>query len=263
MTATEHAVVYKLERSNKHLKELHRVIHRYLNSKANGVVHDKRQQRILIVRAFSRREPPPSCSGLIGEYLYHVRASLDFMACELARLNNKVVDDNCEFPIFIDRDKFRNPITGKLTRGAEKRIGLLRPDHQAIIEEEQPFNGRHGKPQDDDLWLLYRLSNFDRHQFLHLTSIIAKTSFHDFVPPKAKARFQQLSVSYGAFKNQAEVARFRILPGREEYVDVNSTVRFDVAFDDEGPGAGRPVLSTLGGIGVRVGELLNRFLPLV
>ncbi len=263
MTATEHAISYKLNRSNKHAKELHRIILRYLRSEANGVVNDYDQWQTLIVRAFSHREPPPSCSGLIGEYLYQVRASLDFMACELARLNGKVVDDKCEFPIFDTSAKFRNPVTGKLTPGVEKRIGLLRSDHQAIIEEEQPFQGRHGQPEDDPLWLLYRLSNFDRHQFIHLTSVIANASFHDFTPPEAAARLEQVSVSYGAFKNQAEVARFRILPGPEEVVNVNSRVRFDVAFDEEGPGAGRPVLHTLGAIGVRVAELLNRFLPLV
>jgi hypothetical protein len=132
-----------------------------------------------------------------------------------------------------------------------------------VIEDEQPFQDRHGKPEDDPLWLLYRLSNFDRHQFIHLTSVVTKESFHDFTPREAAARFQQVSVSYGEFEDQREIARFRILDGPEEDVHVQSNVRFDVAFGNDGPGGGRSVVSTLGGIGVRIGEIIQRFTPLV
>jgi len=264
MTDTDYAIAYKLTRATKHLKALHRVIERFLKGKANGVINDfTSEPGYLIVKAFSRSGPPSSCSGLIGEVLYNQRAALDYTACDLARYNNKVVDDHTEFPIFLERDKFRNPVTGKLTDAVEKRIGLLRPDHQAVIEDEQPFQRRHGKPEDDPLWLLYRLSNFDRHQFIHLTSIFTAANFHDFTPSEAAARFQQVSVTYGAFESHAEVARFRIVPGPELDVHVQSNVRFDVAFGDKGPGAGRPVLNTLGAIGVRVGEIIQRFAPLV
>lgn len=264
MTDTDYAIAYKLTRATRHLKALHRTIQRFLNGKANGVINDfTSEPGYLIVKAFAHREPPPTCSGLIGETLYHQRAALDYMACDLARYNKQVVDDHVEFPIFLKREHFRNPVSGKLTPAVEKRIRLLRADHQAVIEDEQPFQGRHGKPEDDPLWLLYRLSNFDRHQFIHLTSIIANTSFHNFTPMEAGVRFQQVSVTYGAFKSEAEVARYRILPGPELDVHVQSNVRFDVAFDDKGPGAGRPVLRTLGGIGVRVSEIIQRFTPLV
>ncbi|MEX0801312.1 MAG: hypothetical protein WD379_08855 [Dehalococcoidia bacterium] len=264
MTDTDYAIAYKLTRATTHLKALHRTIERFLKGKANGVVNDfTSEPGYLIVRAFSHSEPPPSCSGLIGETLYHQRAALDYMACDLARYNEQVVDDHVEFPIFLERDKFRNPVTGNLTGAVEKRIRLLRPDHQAVIEDEQPFQGRHGRPEDDPLWLLYRLSNFDRHQFIHLTSVITNASFHNFTPSEAAARFEQVSVTYGTFESQAEVARFRILPGPELDVYAQSDVRFDVAFYDKGLGAGRPVLQTLGGIGVRVAEIMQRFTPLV
>ena len=264
MTDTDYAIAYKLTRATKHLKALHRTIERFLKGKANGVINDfTSEPGYLIVKAFSHSEPPPSCSGLIGETLYHQRAALDYMACDLARYNKQVVDDHVEFPIFLERDKFRNPVTGNLTGAVEKRIGLLRPDHQTVIEDEQPFQGRHGKPEDDPLWLLYRLSNFDRHQFIHLTSIITNASFHNFTPREAAARFEQVSVTYGAFESQAEVARFRLLGGPELDVHVQSDVRFDVAFDDNGPGAGRPVRHTLADIGVRIVEIMQRFTPLV
>lgn len=264
MTATDYAITYKLKRATTRLMTLRRTIRRFLQSDALGIVNDLTSEPgYLVVRGISRRPPPPSCSGLIGEVLYHQRAALDYMACDLARYNKETVDDHVEFPIFKDPSNFRNPVTARLTDGIVKRIGKLRADHQKVIEDEQPFQGRHGKPEDDPLWLLYRLSNFDRHQFIHLTSIVTKESVHDFTPSATAARFRQVSVTYGPFSNQTEIARFRILEGPEEDVHVQSNVRFDVAFGDEEPGAGRPVLSTLGGIGVRIGEIIQRFTPLV
>lgn len=264
MTATDYAIAYKLRRASIHLKTLHRTIRRFLESDANGVVNDLTSEPgYLIVKGISRRPPPRSCSGLIGEVLYNQRAALDYMACDLARYNGQVVDDHVEFPIFKDPKYFRNPASGKLTDAIVSRIGLLRADHQAVIEEEQPFQGPHGNPEDDPLWLLYRLSNFDRHQFIHLTAVVTKESVHDFTPHAAAGRFDPVSVTYGEFKDQTEIARFRILDGPEEDVHIQSNVRFDVAFGSEGPVGGRSVVSTLGGIGVRIGEVIQRFTPLV
>ena len=263
MTDTDYAMAYKLTRAGQHLKTLHRIVKRFLNSNANSIINDAESAPgYLVVKVVSRRSPPRSLSGLIGEILYHQRASLDYMACDLARYNKQPVDDT-EFPIFKERDRFRNPVSGNLMPAVKKRMGRLRPDHQAVIEDEQPFQGRHGQPEDDPLWLLYGLSNFDRHQFLHLTSIITNASFHSFTPAETSTRFEQVSVSYGAFESQAEVARFRILGSSEFDVHVQSDVRFDVAFSDEGPGAGRPVIKTLADIHIRVVEIMQRISLLV
>src|SRR3972149_8904052 len=104
-------VAYKLARAIHHSKTLNKRIDRFLKSKANGVINDfKAESGYLIVKAFSRRPPPPTCSALIGEILYHQRASLDYMACELTRRNGQLVDDLVEFPIFTDPGAFRNPV---------------------------------------------------------------------------------------------------------------------------------------------------------
>ncbi len=102
MTNSDRAIGYKLTRGMRQLKTLERRIKRYLNGQANGIVNDfTSEPGYLVVRAFSRREPPPTCSALIGEYLYHERAALDYMACELVRRNNKIVDKHAEWPIFV------------------------------------------------------------------------------------------------------------------------------------------------------------------
>jgi hypothetical protein len=260
MTETDYAIQQKMMRSLLHLKAIHRRVDRYLKSDANRAVNDfKSEPGYLIVRARTRRPPPPSLNVEIGEYLYNARASLDYTACELARYNKEAIDQYVEYPIFLKRDDFWNPNTGQYQIGVERRIRKLAPQHRAIIEGQQPFERGDGAPEDDPLWLLYCLSNHDRHQFIHLVSTVTRESFHNFSPPEAAQRFQQVDVRYGAFKDNAEVARFRILPGPAIDVQVETQVRFDVAFDEEGPGAGRPVVNTLGAIGVRAGEIIRDF----
>jgi len=260
MPETYVGMVYKMSRARVHFKAIDRSIKRFNASNANSVVNDfYTEPGYLIVNAVSRREPSRYLSQLIGDWLYNIRATLDYTACELARINGEAIDDKVEFPIFLEPHKYRNPNTGQVTNAIKDRIGKLHPIHQAIIEEEQPFKGRYGEPEDDPLWLLYRLSNFDRHQLAHLTSVVTNASFHNFTPPEHAARFQRVSVTYGAFEKKAEVAKFRILPGPDIEVHVDSAVRFDVAFDKEGPGAGRPVLSTLSDIGRRVMNVVDAF----
>src|SRR3972149_8814104 len=139
MSDADFGVAYKLTRAIHHSRTLNKRIDRFLKSKANGVANDFNGED-LVVKAFPHRPPPPSCSALIGEILYHQRASLDYMACELARRNQQPVDDHVEFPIFTDPDAFRNPVSGNLTPAIKKRIGLLRLDHKAIFEAEKPFS---------------------------------------------------------------------------------------------------------------------------
>lgn len=259
MTDTDYAIRFKLDRAIHHLKLLERLVKSFLRSDANEVINDfTSEPGYLLVKVVSHREPPEILSVLIGEFLYHVRASLDYVACELTRYNQQSVDEDVEFPIFMRGDKFRNPVSGQLTQGVSKRIGRLRADHQAIIEDEQPFQGRYGTPEDDPLAILYRLSNFDRHQFVHVVSTITNASFNTFTPSHLAARFKRLDVQYGAFRSQAVVAKYGILDGPTADVHVQSDVRFNIAFDQEGPGGGRPILKTTADIFIRVGEVIKR-----
>jgi hypothetical protein len=259
MTDTDFAIVSKLNRAMRYMHELDRTIRDYLKSDAHEVINDfQSDPGFLIVKVKTHRPPPPRCSLLIGDFLYNTRASLDYMACELARINGQPVDEHVEFPIFKNRDAFWHPKTGKYTPGAMRRLGMLHAVHQAVIEAEQPFTKWKGKEEEDPLWLLYVLSNYDRHQFIHLTTAQTNASFYDFTPRVGALQFKQVNVNYGPIDREAEVARFKILSGSENYVHVSSQVRFDVAFSKDGPCAGYQVLKTLAAIGVRVGEILHR-----
>lgn len=261
MTDTDYATAQKLNRASTHLKELHRTVNRFLGSKANGVENDfTSEEGYLIVRAFSRRKVPGSCPGLIGDFLYNERAALDYWACELVRVNGGEVGEKTNFPIFIEQAKFRDPGNKQLRRVIKEKVGQAHWKHLEVIEEEQPFQGVHGVPEDDPLWLLYLLSNHDRHQFAALTSVVTNAGSQKFTPRQAGERFQLVSATDGEVEREREVARYRIVDGPAMSAHVHSDLIFDIAFGPGGPCAGRPVVSTLAGIAVRAGELIERLM---
>jgi hypothetical protein len=234
----------------------------------SGVIVDfESEPGYLIVKAYLRRPLPPKWSIHIGESLYQLRSSLDHLVCHLTEKNGKVVDEHVEFPIFDTAKKFRDASTGKLKPRIKDKIGGLTPEQQAIVEREQPFEGRYGAPADDPLWWLRQLSNFDRHRFLHLVSTTV-VSAHDVIDPQwfADRYLTQVSTHWGAFEGETEVARFKVDPAVHDVtpqvtVAVNSKVSFAVAFDEKGPGLGRPVVSTIRDIGYRVTLLFREFVP--
>jgi hypothetical protein len=135
-----------------------------------------------------------------------------------------------------------------------------------LIEGEQPFKGKYGVPEDDPLLVLHDLARYDRHRNRHLVSTTIKKGREEFDPAAFADRyFTQISTNYGRpFEGETEVARYSIDPAAYEVfpqvqVKVKTNVTFNIAFDEKGPGAGRPVISTLGAIGDRVARILGQF----
>ena len=88
----------KLNRGVNHLKQLRDVIEVFVTGDSNGVINDfESEPNYLLVKAFTKDEPPPLCSLLIGEMLYHCRSVLDHLVCELTEANNQIVDSMSGF----------------------------------------------------------------------------------------------------------------------------------------------------------------------
>jgi len=257
--------IAKIIRSGQHLNALQKEVTIFFESDDHGVVADFNSEAgYLVIKAFSRSQLPSTWSLIIGETLYQFRSALDHLACKLTEENGQVVDNDVEFPIFLKSEDFRK--NGVLTRAIQKRIGGTSSTHQAMIESEQPFQGKYGVPEDDPLWILYCLSNYDRHRDLHLVSITIREGREEFEPRWFADRyFTQISTNYGKpFEGETEVARYCIDPAAYNVIpqvamNVESKVTFNIAFDQKGPGAGRPVINTLGSIGDRVTRLIGRF----
>ena len=151
----------KLTRAGEHLDALEAAIGEFLDSEPfrprPGADTETEESviRIQIVRA-----PPVVEWGVaIGDVLHNLRSFLDHLVWHLGG-NPPPNEDTSEFPIFLDRVKYRR-------QGIERVVGAP-PEAQAIIEDLQPFQRGH-EAHLDPLWSLYELSNADKHRLLHLS----------------------------------------------------------------------------------------------
>ena len=251
-------VLEKIRRGKSHAQLASHRARRFLESKANGVVQDfDSEPEYLIVKAYSRRAAPPSLSILTGECLYQLRSALNHLICHLAEANGEsIVDDvKIEFPI---RWQDTNRATNDGLKWWEERIGKLCSVKQAIILSEQPFERWKHEPKSDPLWLLYALSDFDRHKSVHATMVTTNLARFETEPAEAVASFVKVSEVFGPVNGDAEVARFRIAHSAPvASVEVKSDVRLELVFDGGTAAAGLPIVSTLGAIGMRVAEVFD------
>lgn len=257
--------IAKIARSVQHAKTLASQVKAFFESDDHGVIADfNSDPGYLVIRAFSRAEHPGEWCLIIGETLYQFRSALDHLACQLTEDNRQPVHSRVDFPIFLKREGFRKG--DALTESVRQSIGGMSLANQAKIEGEQPFQGKYGVSEDDPLWTLYCLSNYDRHRNLHVVNTTIRDMGREIEPRAFADRyFTQVSSNYGKpFEGETEVARYRIDPAANDVVppiqvNVKAHVMFNIAFDEKGPGAGRPVISTLGAIGDRVARLLGQF----
>jgi len=253
----------KLVAAYNHLEQIRKEHTALIESDDCAVIPDLNARLgYLSVKVNCRRPPSPEWSVHAGEALYQFRSTLDHLACLLAEKNGQAVDDVTEFPIFLKRSDYRNA-DGTLTKGVRRRIGKLSPEDQAAIEGAQPFNRSDGSPETDPLWLLYRLSNYDRHQFFHLVEHAVSTGYAEFSPAWFSRHVTQISANFGPFEGETEVAHYTIAyDGPQLAVQVNSRVTFEIAFGQPGPAAGLSVIGTLRDIGIRVAEITSRLLDI-
>jgi hypothetical protein len=258
MTERKDWIGAKLAAGYNHVNRIQQEHSALIESEDCGVISDlKADPGYLAVKVYCRRPPSPEWSIHAGEALYQFRSALDHLACWLTEKNGEPVEEKTEFPIFLERDDFRNS-DGTLKKRVRQRIGGMSSDDQAAIEREQPFNRTEGMPADDPLWLLYRLSNYDRHQFLHLIELAAATGYNEFTPSWFARHVTQVSANFGPFERETEVSRFDIsYDGPPVAVQVKNHVTFEIAFGKEGPGAGMPVINTLRQIGLRVVKIVG------
>ena len=102
--------------------------------------------------SFSIEPTPQIFSILIGEVIYNLRAALDYLVYELARIDSGNIVNGTQFPIEDSENVFR---------GRRKSfLKGLSDEHIATIESLQPCNGCNWTQ------LLRDLSNPDKHRYL-------------------------------------------------------------------------------------------------
>jgi hypothetical protein len=204
--------------------------------------------------------PPPIWGVLIGEVVHNLRSALDHLVWELVIHNTGAPPRATKsgFPIF-------NTEAGYDAKNhAPVLVQGVAADTAALIKSLNPFST--GEGAKSPLWLLQKLSNFDKHRTLHLTSTLLRGANFSLPPLKPMVRITGYQVARaGPVKDGAEIARFSLVgpPGSpfmaEDQMRVEVKVSGGVAFD---PGcdevSGKDVMETLTLIGIRASETIKR-----
>ena len=186
----------KIARAKQHVTELAALLASFVAKNPPGIEILSDDAGILI-RGAVEALLPPETSTIIGDAVHNLRASLDYLACEMVRASGLQVDRLHSFPIFARKTDFLNSLKGKLRGVDEKFI--------RFVMAQRPY----GDGQDGNSLLvnLAALDNADKHVVLTPTiSVLDVGGFHVFRPDgKPMISVQKLRVSAGGRPNIAQI----------------------------------------------------------
>lgn len=223
----------RLVRAQEHLADLRERsdLSRQDHLNLLSVEQDPDQPSILKLTGPLSATPPLGLSVIVGEYLYNLRAALDYLIYVLAEMDAGEAQRGTQFPIEDTPEGF----AGR----RESFLKGLSEEHIAQIETLQPYKGC------DWTKRLRILSNPDKHRHLLSLSRISDTAF-----TIRKGEF-------GAFDGIDSGTVFRTDTGPhpgDVHVEINAT--FLIAFEDEAV-----VVDELDVLQSQVAQLLETFEP--
>jgi hypothetical protein len=203
------------------------------------------------------KQCPPMWSIQIGEIVHNLRSSLDHVVYSL------VVHATGSPPGKRERTQF--PIFKHPPEGTFSKLSMLKgvsQDAASLIKTFQPFDT--GEKERSPLWHLNRLSNFDKHNMIHLTGGTIEAHNFSFPTLEAAAYIERGIRKRGAFEHNTPVAWGRIFSDQPPFgvraLKVKAEISFDVIFDDRSsPASGEwSVIRTLRDGGNRVTTILTK-----
>jgi len=191
----------KLARAQYHIDALAAEAEAFVSAGTYSAVAEPGTQPGETVYRLQMSKPIPlHFSTVIGDALHNLRSALDCAACELARRHvgrplSEEEERACAFPIDGDPAKIQKFLNEKprlalYGPGDRQRVGAVQPgwlyDHAVSLGVGHAGPTREEEVAHDDLTLLNRLSNVDKHRRVHLV-----TSWPDLVYWGSNAAVQQ------------------------------------------------------------------------
>ena len=247
MSVLAPAIYARIARAKEHLASLKAEIDAFCRRNAHEVRHEidpETAEKIVVY--YAREHIPVTWSILIGEIAHNLRSSLDQAVYDLTIRESGHPVEFSEFPIFTDRDRFKN--TGK--GGGLYKIRGVPPKTREAIERVQPFNVR-SDGKESLTWLLQELSIIDKHRTIHLcrrkTTGMEMRAVRD-ITFTGNADLFRLPI--GKLEDRAILARWKPANGIDDEVYMEATIAFEIAFDDATIStiAGHPVITICEGI---------------
>lgn len=244
----------KRGRANKHLQEIERAVHAYAEADdiiVGGKFHDSLGKHVFEVPL---RKPNPEMALMIGDCVYDLRASLDYLVTAWVRAAGNAESSSTEFPIYsVPMTRPVHDVEEARARWSTDPDGLLArklhgtpPETKTLLERLQPFFGAPAlDPSNHPLALLKALSNRDKHRRLNLIGIRVGVTFTD---PDGNPLFDQPSPhgSMNVSESRIGDVQMILLGGlQKEREGVHVKASQDVAFDEDDPIYTGSVVETL------------------
>lgn len=238
MTSRQLDGVYqKLIRAEEHISALDDEVRVYLKSDPYKFIIENRGNKCVVVMNILR-EPSIGLSILLGDCLHNLRSSLDYLACEAVLLNHGTLTNKTCFPISDDPTKY-----AKLSHAG---INGMSDQAKTLIEGMQPYHAGDAADR-HPLWILYTLSNIDKHRNIHLTAgkmdlVTVRMRINGTMvirPVDILPRF----LHSGVLCNKTEVAEFPLTveEASDFNVEVEAQGRPFVALNESGAGSQQPI----------------------
>lgn len=251
----------RMERADEKIDELAAKVTAFLDTKPYEVIgqfYPKTGQYVL--RGYVHGSTPKTFSLHAAEVAHQLRSCLENLATVLARTYSKHAPDGTGFPIFLNPAAFS--ALSETTGAPSGKSGLykirgLHPDPQAAIERLQPYN--RGKEL-DPLWQLHVIDIIDKHgrDIEPAATIPEKVGVGIRNMWGVELHVERLGVRPGPFKNGTVVGTMTfIVPNPDAaYVEMNTDIAFDVAFNPKGPARGGRIIPTLRELSQHVREVV-------
>lgn len=154
----------KLVRAEKHFNDIAEVLLGLENGECEIFPEIDEKAKVGWLRIRLNPKPPDELSVMVGDCLFNVRSMLDHLVWQLVLANGQTPSDWLYFPISKSAKSFAENL------GKHGRLDGVSPQAVALIERLQPYHGTDNEP----LSLLSKLHNVDKHQKLHLTTVVAR-----------------------------------------------------------------------------------------
>lgn len=214
----------KLGRAKYHIEVMTAQMAPYVEAQLNKTVIEQNVDGTEFVFHFSEViEPNPGWPLILGDCLYNLRASLDYLVLELHRHHlgvplNPQIEKSSMFPIFDRPEEYK-------AKGAW-RVKHLPAPTKATIEAMQPYNATNLDRTPWYLELINVFTNIDKHREPNFTWQAAIHVPGTELPPEYGAVVEQFG---GPLKAKAPVAKWTFAKSPHMDMDINGTVRVSIS----------------------------------
>ena len=265
----------KVQRGKEHFQQFVLQYQTFLNLNPYGVVVENNPNTSeRIWRARVSRPIPEQWSILVGDVVHSLRAALDYLAWELWVANGGDISDPIATSITLQVTDPTKTLTPKQQQEARQRKeSLFGTAGAALIDRLQMDAGKKASPNPElrPLILLHRLDIWDKHRSLNIVGGTVRLSQMTLGGPGENVHIEHMVVGGGGptgevrtvpIADGTELLRLTLGPTTPD-VQMEQRFTYYVAFEQEGPGKGEPVLETLDYLISFVDETLTLFAPLL